>query len=223
MPPKKKLPPKKKAKIIAEPLETPVQVLSKVSLEKKHAELQNSVNEAMLATVFVNCKSPTRQKELLTNSIVDFPTLEVGHLARAVGLNISNAQVLDIVMLVEHDVPSPGAVPQDRLRHVLVNALMTGVIGGPTLYENGLIPANRKSLVTPSFCVRDDESHIFRAFITLDKYHQGYLFPDELREVLMGYGEPFSEEEINELLTAATDPENDRIYYHSFADILARE
>lgn len=214
---------KGKEKAIPEPLEVPTQVLSRVSVEKKRTSCVNSLNDMIQLVLGLQHKKQTGEVDAEEDTISDFPTLEVGYLARAVGLNISNAQVLDIVRLVEHDLPSLGAVPQDRLRHVLVNAMMTGVIGGPTLYENGLIPASRKNIVAPSFCVREGERHIFRAFLTLDKTNQGFLYPEALREAMMGHGEQFSEEEMQEMLMAATDSDTGRIYYYRFADILAHD
>lgn len=214
---------KQKVKTLPEPLEVPIQVVTRANVEKKRNEFANCVNDVMQLIFALRKQKQNGVMEVSEDSISDFPTLEVGYLARAVGLNVSNAQILDIVTLVEHDLPSLGAVPQDRLRHVLVNALMTGVIGGPTLYENGLIPAARKNLVVASFCVREDERHIFRAFLALDKSNQGYLFPETLRDAMVGYGEQFSDEEIEDMLLSATDPETGRIYYHRFADILAHE
>ncbi|KAL2917259.1 hypothetical protein HK105_203324 [Polyrhizophydium stewartii] len=64
--------------------------------------------------------------------------------------------------------------------------------------------------------VRDDDEKLFRAFQILDAEKRGYLLPDELRSFMTSHGEPFSHEEIEEMLTACTDPAENKVYYEDY-------
>jgi Ca2+-binding EF-hand superfamily protein len=164
-----------------------------------------------------------------------FPTLSVGYLARAMGLNVSNAQIASIIELIEEDGPSTGFVDKRKLESVLVDALLTGTIGGPTLRDSaaaaaasngednaGKLSLERLERFTPSVCFHDDEATLFRAFQALDVEQKGYLEQSDLTP-MMTKGEKFSTEEADEMWMAMRDPETDRIYYSDFADVLARE
>ncbi|KAJ3193451.1 Dynein regulatory complex protein 8 [Irineochytrium annulatum] len=61
--------------------------------------------------------------------------------------------------------------------------------------------------------VRFDEELLYRAFLTLDVEKKGFLTPDELRKFMTTEGEAFSQEEVEEMLNASTDPTNNRVYY----------
>lgn len=198
--------------------------VSKVCAEPRREEYTKLINEYMQLMVAADYRQRTGHvDDFIINEVDDFPTLQVGYLARAVGLNVSDAQVIDIVSIVEVDDASSGYVLQDRLRLVLLDALMTGMIGGPTLYGNGLLPRTANRAVQPSCCLREDERHIFRAFRTIDKTGKGFLTEDELRQAMLEHGDSFTEMELDEMIMAAADPESGNIYYKNFADILAHE
>lgn len=165
-----------------------------------------------------------------------FPILSVGYLARAMGLNVSNEQVATLIELVEEEGPSSGFVDKRKLQFVVVDTLMTGTLGGPTLRNfavlatasadkgnEGKIAVERLEQVTPSLCVRDDEATLYRAFETLDVDQRGYLEFEDLRSTMMTEGEPFSSAELQEMWMSMHDSETNRIYYRDFADVLARE
>ncbi|KAK7194740.1 hypothetical protein NESM_000394000 [Novymonas esmeraldas] len=162
-----------------------------------------------------------------------FPTLQVGYLARALGLNVSSEQVASIVELVEADGPSSGSVDRRLLGYVLVDAMMTGTLGGPTLYEftvaapDGSTPAclsvERLTTFKPSLCVRAEETELFRAFEALDTTNRGYLEEVQLRSAMMEGKESLSAEEAEEMWLAMRDPETNRAHYRDFAEILARD
>ncbi|KAL7700132.1 hypothetical protein N2W54_004922 [Lotmaria passim] len=165
-----------------------------------------------------------------------FPTLLVGYLARAMGLNASDEQIASIIELVEEDGPSTGFVDKRKLEPVLMEAVVTGTIGGPTLREfavaapasaeeaaSGKLSFERLEHFTPSLCARDDEATLFRAFEALDVQRKGYLEEDDLRVPMTTEGDRFSAEEANEMWMAMRDPESNRLYYRDFADVLARE
>lgn len=209
--------------------ETPVEIpshlkVAKSALASTREEYEKLINEYIELIVAADYRQRTGHvDDFIVKEVDDFPTIQVGYLARAVGLNISNSQVVDIVTIVENDDPSGGYVLQSRLKAVLLDALLTGMIGGPTLFMNKVIPQTRSRVVQPSYCVRENERHIFRAFRSIDKYKKGFLTAEELRAALMENGDNFTEDEMEEMLLAAVDPETGYIYYKNFADILAHE
>ncbi|RNC50264.1 hypothetical protein TcCL_ESM12699, partial [Trypanosoma cruzi] len=160
----------------------------------------------------------------------EVPVLAVGYIARAMGLNLSNVEVSCLVEMVEEkDLASRGFVPADALKEVIVEALMTGIMAPPKAPVKAT-PSRKKTASTlppatikPISVVRDGEEAIYEAFCVLDLSRRGYLEAEEMRHFLRIGGEPFTEEEVEEFITAAADPENGRIYYEEFADVLARE
>uniref|UniRef100_A0A673C9Y6 EF-hand domain-containing protein n=1 Tax=Sphaeramia orbicularis TaxID=375764 RepID=A0A673C9Y6_9TELE len=57
------------------------------------------------------------------------------------------------------------------------------------------------------------EEKILQAFEVLDKQKKGYLEPEELTKYMTEEGEPFTQEEMDEMLTALADSEKNLIYY----------
>ncbi|KAM9408305.1 uncharacterized protein KZ484_026196 [Pholidichthys leucotaenia] len=57
------------------------------------------------------------------------------------------------------------------------------------------------------------EDKVLQAFEVLDKEQKGYLDPGELTNYMTQEGEPFTQEEMEEMLTALADPEKNMIYY----------
>ncbi|KAM4593589.1 dynein regulatory complex protein 8 [Odontesthes bonariensis] len=57
------------------------------------------------------------------------------------------------------------------------------------------------------------EDHLLQAFEALDKEKKGYLEPEELSKYMTQEGEPFTQEEMDEMLTALTDRDSNLIYY----------
>lgn len=153
-----------------------------------------------------------------------FPTLMAGFLARSMGLNLTEEQVVLLVELVEDDAASRGTVSRRRLEGVIIDALMTGVLGGPTLVSSGVLTAAEVPPGwLPSCCLREDEDEIFRAFAVVDHTHKGYLTAVELRTLMTTVGDAMTEEEVDEMLTAMGDEDAQRIYYRDFASVLARD
>lgn len=128
---------------------------------------------------------------------------EVATIVRAVGLNPSEAEVLEIIEEIE-EASSVGYVKSGKLKHVVLQILMTSGYKGRVV-------------------VRDSEQKIQKAFETLDREGKGYIPSEYLKELLTSMGERFSGEEIVEMINAAADPETGNIYYEEFASILATE
>ncbi len=55
-------------------------------------------------------------------------------------------------------------------------------------------------IITGIIPTKDDEESLFRAFQALDTDKKGFLLPEELRNYMTTQGEPFTKEEIDEML-----------------------
>ena len=67
------------------------------------------------------------------------------------------------------------------------------------------------------------EDKLMRAFEALDKDQKGFLTAEELTKYLTTEGEPFTEEEMDEMLTAAVDPDKDVIVYKDYVPMMVAE
>lgn len=128
---------------------------------------------------------------------------DVGTIVRGMGLNPSEAMVLQIIEDVEGQ-ESVGTVPLSKLKEVIIDILMTNEYKGILM-------------------VRDDEDTILQAFKALDLDGKGYIESEHLKQAMTSMGEKFSEEEIVEMISAAADPETGHIYYNEFAAFMAQE
>ncbi|XP_032245153.1 dynein regulatory complex protein 8 isoform X7 [Phoca vitulina] len=60
------------------------------------------------------------------------------------------------------------------------------------------------------------EDTLLRAFEVLDPSKRGFLTKEELIKYMTEEGEPFSQEEMEEMLSAAIDPESNSIHYKDY-------
>ncbi|XP_059268533.1 dynein regulatory complex protein 8 isoform X5 [Mustela nigripes] len=60
------------------------------------------------------------------------------------------------------------------------------------------------------------EDTLLRAFEVLDPSKRGFLTREELIKYMTEEGEPFSQEEMEEMLSAAVDPESNSIHYKDY-------
>ncbi|KAI3377792.1 hypothetical protein L3Q82_008933 [Scortum barcoo] len=74
------------------------------------------------------------------------------------------------------------------------------------------LPAMTKVLLEHKF-PPIPEDVLLQAFEVLDKEKKGYLEPEELTKYMTQEGDPFTQEEMDEMLTAFTDHETNVIYY----------
>ncbi|XP_075906059.1 dynein regulatory complex protein 8 isoform X2 [Nelusetta ayraudi] len=77
------------------------------------------------------------------------------------------------------------------------------------------LPAMTKVLLENKFPPIADDL-LLQAFEVLDKNKKGYLGSEELTKYMTQEGEPFSQEEMIEMLTAVADQDNNHIYYKDF-------
>ena len=67
------------------------------------------------------------------------------------------------------------------------------------------------------------EEVLLKAFEVLDEEKKNHLTSEELKKVLMEEGEPFSQEEMDEMLQAAVDPDKGTILYKDFVTLMLPE
>lgn len=60
------------------------------------------------------------------------------------------------------------------------------------------------------------EDVLLRAFEALDPAKRGFLTKEELIKYMTEEGEPFSQEEMEEMLAATIDPETNAIHYKDY-------
>ncbi|XP_066886851.1 dynein regulatory complex protein 8 isoform X2 [Kogia breviceps] len=64
------------------------------------------------------------------------------------------------------------------------------------------------------------EDILHRAFEVLDPAKRGFLSKEELIKYMTEEGEPFSQEEMEEMLSAAVDPESNSIHYKDYVTMM---
>ncbi|XP_075213776.1 dynein regulatory complex protein 8 [Lycorma delicatula] len=116
---------------------------------------------------------------------------EVGTILRSLGCCPSEAEVQELIVRVE-DQETSGSV---HLAHFL--PVVTQII---TEYK--LQPATPEELLA--------------AFKTLDKDNKGYLERDFISKAMMEEGEPFTQEEVDEMMAVAINPETGNIPYEYY-------
>ncbi|CAG5854039.1 unnamed protein product [Menidia menidia] len=72
------------------------------------------------------------------------------------------------------------------------------------IYWERFLPVMTKVLLEQKF-PPIPEDHLLQAFEVLDKEKKGFLEPEELTKYMTQEGEPFTQEEMDEMLTALTD------------------
>ncbi|KAI9090831.1 hypothetical protein DFS34DRAFT_653887 [Phlyctochytrium arcticum] len=123
-------------------------------------------------------------------------TREVGAIIRSLGVYPSEEQLQGWIAEMEGE-EKGGFVTFDRLAKTALRLLTTNFL-------------------------RDDEEKLYRAFLALDAENKGYLTPDELRQYMTTEGEPFTSEEMDEMLMACTDPTDGKIWFEDYVTILAQ-
>ena len=68
-----------------------------------------------------------------------------------------------------------------------------------------------------------NEEVLLKAFEVLDQDNKSYLSSEDLKKILMEEGEPFSQEEMDEMLQAAVDPDKGAVLYKNFVTLMLPE
>ncbi|CAH8498603.1 unnamed protein product [Schistosoma bovis] len=123
------------------------------------------------------------------NKTIDFR--ELGTVIRALGGVPTEAEVISLVRELENDPPN-GYINYDKFLPVMMQAME----------QKRFEPA--------------PEEDLLKAFLILDSEKKGFLSADALESYMVSSGEPFTKEEIEEMLAAATDLSKGKIMYRDF-------
>ncbi|XP_010640992.2 dynein regulatory complex protein 8 isoform X1 [Fukomys damarensis] len=124
-----------------------------------------------------------------SNNTVD--VREIGTIVRSLGCCPSEGELHNLLAEVEEEEPT-GYIRYEKFLPVMTKVLLEG------RYRP----------------VPDDV--LLQAFETLDSAKRGFLTKEELIKYMTEEGEPFSREEMEEMLSAAIDPESNLIQYKDY-------
>lgn len=65
-----------------------------------------------------------------------------------------------------------------------------------------------------------DPEDLFKAFQLLDLENRGYIMRDDLKKAIMEIGEPFTKEEVADMMAVACDAETGKINYEHYINLL---
>ncbi|XP_034522516.1 dynein regulatory complex protein 8 isoform X1 [Ailuropoda melanoleuca] len=117
--------------------------------------------------------------------------LEIGTIIRSLGCCPSEGELHDLIAEVEEEEPT-GYIRFEKFLPVMTEVLL-----------------ERRYRPIP-------EDTLLRAFEVLDPSKRGFLTKEELIKYMTEEGEPFSQEEMEEMLSAAIDPESNSIHYKDY-------
>ncbi|VDI39631.1 Hypothetical predicted protein [Mytilus galloprovincialis] len=125
-----------------------------------------------------------------SNQTVD--VREISTIIRSLGCVPSEAELQDILAEIEEEEPT-GYIRFEKFLPMMTKTLM-----------------ERKYKPQP-------EDMILKAFHVLDQEGKGFLLAEELTKYMMEEGEPFTQEEMDEMLSAAVDPDKGTVLYKDYA------
>ncbi|XP_072369047.1 dynein regulatory complex protein 8 [Scyliorhinus torazame] len=152
--------------------------------------------EALIAELQKNIKEAFAVFDHESNNTVD--VREIGTIIRSLGCCPSEGELHEMLAEVEEEEPT-GYIQLDKFLPMMTRVLL-----------------ERKYRPQP-------EDVILRAFEVLDQTKKGYLTQEELTKYLTEEGEPFTQEEMEEMLSAAVDPDKNVILYKDFAAMMTVE
>ncbi|KAI5610904.1 EF-hand calcium-binding domain-containing protein 2, partial [Silurus asotus] len=123
---------------------------------------------------------------------------EIGTIIRSLGCFPTEAELHDVIAEVKEEEAS-GFIRFEKFLPVMTKILM----------DNKFRPI--------------PEDLLLQAFEVLDQQKKGYLEPEELTQYLTQEGEPFSQEEMDEMLSAAVDPDKQLVFYREFVGMMTLE
>ena len=139
---------------------------------------------------------------------------EVGTIVRSLGCYPSEAELSDMLSEIEEEEPT-GFIKLEKFQPMMARVLLEKKYG---------IKCRLLELFSLSHRYQPaSEEQLVKAFATLDENHNSELAADTLRRFMTEDGEPFSQEEVEEMLKAATDPERDVILYRDFVTLMLPE
>lgn len=67
------------------------------------------------------------------------------------------------------------------------------------------------------------EEQLRKAFEVLDEDNKGYLTTEELTKYVTESGEPFTQEEMEEMMSASVDPDQGVVFYKDYIPLMVVE
>ncbi|XP_012666204.1 EF-hand calcium-binding domain-containing protein 2 [Otolemur garnettii] len=128
-----------------------------------------------------------------TNNTVD--VREIGTIIRSLGCCPSEGELQDLIAEVEEEEPT-GYIRYEKFLPVMTSVLL-----------------ERRYRPVP-------EDVLLRAFEVLDSAKRGFMMVSDDVPFLSLPGEPFSQEEMEEMLSAAIDPESNAIHYKDYITMM---
>lgn len=123
---------------------------------------------------------------------------EIGTIIRSLGCCPTEGEIHDVLAEIEEEEPT-GYIRLEKFLPMITKVLM-----------------ERRYRSIP-------EDAILRAFQVLDSDGKGYLDPEELTRYMTEEGEPFTQEEMEEMLSAAVDPDKNLVFYKDHVSMMAVE
>ncbi|GFR87619.1 EF-hand calcium-binding domain-containing protein 2-like [Elysia marginata] len=131
-----------------------------------------------------------------SNKTVD--VREVGTIIRSLNCCPSEAELHDMLAEIEEEEPT-GYIRFEKFEPMMTKVLM-----------------ERRYKPSP-------EDQILKAFQVLDTEGKGFLTAEELTKYMTEEGEPFALEEMDEMMSAAIDPDKKTVLYKDYASAMAVE
>ncbi|XP_034043637.1 dynein regulatory complex protein 8 [Thalassophryne amazonica] len=151
--------------------------------------------EAVVSEIHKKIRAAFSLFDFKLNNTVD--VREIGTIIYSLGCFPSKAELQDFIAEIEEDHTT--YIHLDKFLPIMTKVLL----------EHRFSPISQDLL--------------FQAFEVLDKEKKGYLEPEELTKYLTEEGEPFSQNEMDEMLTAAVDHEKNIVSYKGFVNELIVE
>ncbi|XP_021247712.1 EF-hand calcium-binding domain-containing protein 2 isoform X3 [Numida meleagris] len=120
---------------------------------------------------------------------------EIGSIVRSLGCFPTEAELHELLAKVEEEEPT-GYVHLEKFRPVMTKVLLA-----------------RSYRPIP-------EDVLLHAFEALDENKSGYITKEELVKYMTEEGEPFTEEEMEEMLSSALDPETNAVRYRDYISMM---
>ncbi|XP_013995174.1 dynein regulatory complex protein 8 isoform X1 [Salmo salar] len=154
---------------------------------------------------------------------------EIGTIIRSLGCFPNEGELHDVIAEIEEEEPT-GYIRFEKFLPTMTKVLMERNVGVPSPCTpstgspsplSPLSPTHRVDLPGYHRVFRPiPEDLLLQAFEVLDKQKKGHLELEELTKYMTQEGEPFTQEEMEEMLSAAMDPDKNLIFYKDFVSMM---
>ncbi|XP_039249087.2 dynein regulatory complex protein 8-like [Styela clava] len=152
--------------------------------------------ESMLAEIEKKITDAFEIFDHEANKTVD--VREIGTIVRSLGCCPSEGELHDMLAEIEEEEPT-GYIRFEKFLPMMTHVLM-----------------ERRYKPSP-------EDQLLRAFEVLDQDKKGCLSQEEITKYMTEEGEPFTQEEMDEFLSAAVDPDRGVVLYKDYVSLMAIE